>query len=77
MSEEEDNVSGRRVEGEGGGEISYTFVRVGGRGRELDGVESGPRHIGAIEGVEIGELLEGGGLRLGVGGFDLAADLIE
>lgn len=50
---------------------------VGGGGGELDGVEGGPRHVDAVEGVEVGELLEGGGLRLRVVGFDLAADHVD
>lgn len=77
MSEEEDNVGGGRVEGEGGREVSDALLRVGGGGRELDGVESGPRHVGAMEGVEVGEFLKRGGLRLWVSGFNLASDLVE
>lgn len=53
MSEEEDDISGL-VEGEGGGEIRDAFgVEIGGGGK-LDGMESGPRHVDAMEGVEIG-----------------------
>lgn len=40
-------------------------------------MEGSPRHVGTIEGVEVGEFLEGGGLRLRVRGFDLAADLVD
>lgn len=77
VREEEDDVSSGGVEGEGGGEVGDALLRVGGRGGELDGVEGGPRHVAAVEGVEVGEFLKRGGFGLGVGGFDLAADLVE
>lgn len=77
VSEEEDNVCGGGVEGEGGGEVGDALMGVGGGGRELDGMEGGPRHVSAVEGVEVGQFLEGSGLGLRVCGFDLAADLID
>lgn len=30
-------------------------------------MEGGPRHVRSVEGVEVGELVEGGGFRLRVG----------
>lgn len=77
MREEEDDVGGGGVEGEVGGEVGGALVGVGGGGGELNGVEGGPRHVDAVEGVEVGEFLKGGGLGLGVRGFDFAADLVD
>lgn len=40
-------------------------------------MEGRPRHVGAIEGVEVGEFLKCDCLRLRVRRFDLAADLVD
>lgn len=77
MSEEEDDVSSRRIEGKRSGEISNAFEIERVRGREFNSVERGPRHVDAMDGVQVSELLKGGGFGLVIGGFDFAADLVE
>lgn len=64
-------------EAEGGGEIAQFLVEEE-RGREkLEGMECGPGDVDAMEGAEVGELLEGDGLGGRVRCPDLAADVVH
>lgn len=76
VSEEEEEI-GVGGEGEGGGEVGELLDGEGGGGGELDGVEGGEGDVDGVEGVEVEEFLKGGGFGGGVGGFELAADLVE
>lgn len=63
ISQEEEDVGGR-TEGKGCGEVTGFFVEKIGGGGEFYGVEGGPRHVDAVEGVEISEFLDGSGFGL-------------
>lgn len=76
VGDEEDDVSAV-VEGEGSGEVGNLLEGEARETHGLDDVEGGPGHVEAVEGVEVGELVEGGGLGVGVGGLDLASDLVQ
>lgn len=65
------------MEGERGGVVADPLVGEARGGHDLDDVEGGPGHVVVVEGGEVGKLVEGGGLGMGVGGLELAADLIE
>lgn len=57
--------------------VGDPLVGETGGGEELDDVEGRERHVEEVEGAEIRQLLEGDGLGVGVGGLDLAADLVH
>lgn len=65
------------MEGEGGSLVPDPLVGEAGGGHDLDDVESGPGHVVEVEGGEVGELVDGVGFGVGVGGLDLSADLVE
>lgn len=76
MSREEGDISSS-VEGVRRGVVSDLLVGEGGGAHELDNMESSTRHIEAVEGAEVSELLEGDGLGVEIGRLDLPADVVS
>lgn len=54
----------------------FLVEELGGR-HDFHGVEGGERHVDAVEGGEVAELLKGGGFGGEVSGFDLPANLFD
>ncbi|KAL6962429.1 hypothetical protein U1Q18_037387 [Sarracenia purpurea var. burkii] len=63
IGEEEEDVSGG-VEGLGGSEVIDLLVVEARGGEDLDGVECGLRIVDTVEGAEVCQFLDGGGLRM-------------
>ncbi|PON99256.1 hypothetical protein TorRG33x02_047990 [Trema orientale] len=57
--------------------VGDPLLRESGGGHELHDMEGGKRHVVEVQGAEIRQLLEGGGLGVRVGGLDLAANLVH
>lgn len=57
--------------------VANPLVGEAGGRHDLYDMEGGPGHVVEVMGGEVGELLEGGRFSVGIGGLDLAADLVD
>lgn len=63
IGEEEEDLGGR-TEGKGRGQVTGFFMGERRGGGEFYGVEGGPGHVEAVQGVEVSEFLESSGFGL-------------